>query len=64
MQGRCKDYTFDIFCDLFIKDKHKLFDKGNLDGKHQAYLIKTKGRKNSKERGYTDVSSGKQECLD
>ena len=39
-----KDYTFDVFGDLLIKDKQNLFDEGNLGGKHQPHLLKSKGK--------------------
>ena len=35
-----------------------------LYGKHQAHLLKIKGKKNYKERGCTNISINKQECLD
>lgn len=31
-----KDYTFDVLCDLLIKDQQKLLDEGKLGSKHQA----------------------------
>ena len=37
-----KDYTFGTFCDLLIKDQHKLLDEGKLGGKHQAHSLKGK----------------------
>ena len=37
-----KDYSFDVFCDLFIRDQHKLLNEGKLGGKQQDHLIKGK----------------------
>ena len=54
-----KDYTFDVFCDLLIKDQQKLLDEGRLGGKHQAHLLKSKGKMNYKERGCIDTSGSK-----
>ena len=59
-----KDYTFDVFCDLLIKDQQKLFDEGNLGGKHKDHLLKIKGKSNYKERGHTNASGSKYECFD
>ena len=28
-----KDYSFDVFCDLLIRDQKKLLDEGKLGGK-------------------------------
>ena len=38
-----KDYSFDEFCDLLIRDKKKLLDEGKLGGKKQDHFIKGKG---------------------
>lgn len=54
-----KDYNFDIFCDLLIKDQQKLLDEGKLGGKHQAHLLKSKGKQTYNERGCINVFGGK-----
>lgn len=59
-----KDYTVDVFCDLLIKDQQKLFDEGNLGGMHQDHFLKSKGKKNYKERGCIDAFGSLQECID
>ena len=40
-----KDYSFDVFCDLLIRDQQKLLDEGKLGGKQQAHFLKGKGKK-------------------
>lgn len=52
-----KDYTFDVFCDLLIKDQQKLFDEWNFGDKHKAHLLKRKGKKNYEERGCANISN-------
>jgi hypothetical protein len=59
-----KDYTFDTLCGLLINDQHRLLDEGKLGGKHQAHLLKGKGKMNYKERGCSDAPVHRQECLD
>ena len=59
-----KDYTFDVLCELLIKDQQKLFDEGKLGGKNQPHLLKSKGKKKYKERGCIDIFDSEQECLD
>ena len=39
-----KDYNFDVFYDLLIKDQQKLLDEGKLGSKHQAHFLKRKGK--------------------
>ena len=39
-----KDYFFDVFCDLLIRDQQKLLDEGKLGAKQQAHLVKGKGK--------------------
>jgi hypothetical protein len=39
-----KDYSFEFFCELLITDQHRFLEKGNLGGKHQAHLLKGKGK--------------------
>lgn len=34
-----KDYTFDVFFDLLIKDEEKFIDEGKLSGKHQSHFL-------------------------
>lgn len=46
-----KDYTFDMFCELLIKDQLKFHDEGKLGGNYQAHLLKGKVKHNDKERG-------------
>ena len=50
-----KDYSFDVFCDLLIRDQQKLLDKGNLGGKHQAHFLKGEGTNINKDRGCANV---------
>lgn len=57
------DYSFDVFCDLFIRDQQKLLDEGKLGLKQQAYLLKEKGKQNYKDRGRVDSFGPRQECL-
>ena len=52
-----KDYSFDVVCDLLIRDKQKLIEEGNIVGKPQDHLMKGKGNKNYKDRSSTDGSS-------
>jgi hypothetical protein len=40
-----------------------LLDEGKLGGKHQAHLLKGKGKMNYKERGHFDALVHRQECL-
>jgi hypothetical protein len=47
-----KDYSFDTLCVLLINDQHGLLDEGKRVGKHQAHLLKGKGKMNYKERGH------------
>jgi hypothetical protein len=51
-----KDYSFDVFCDLLIRDQQKLLDEWKLVSKHQDQLLKEKGKKINKDRGRDDVS--------
>jgi hypothetical protein len=46
-----KDYTFEAFNDLLINSQHILLDEGKLGRKHEAHLIKGKGKSNHKQRG-------------
>ena len=46
-----KDYSFDVSCDLLIRDHPKLLDEGKLGGKQQAYLLKGKGK-----QAYKDIT--------
>ena len=32
-----KDYTFDVYCDLLIKDQQKILYEGKHGGKNQAH---------------------------
>lgn len=41
-----------------------MLDEGKLGGKNQAYLLKSKGKQNYKERVRTNASSSRQECFD
>jgi hypothetical protein len=50
-----KDYTFEVFYGLLINDQHRLLDKGKPGGKHQAHLLKGKGKVNHKEIGQYDT---------
>ena len=50
-----KDYSFDVFCDLLIRDKQKLLDEGNLGDKYRAHLFKGNGKQNYKDKGCVDV---------
>jgi hypothetical protein len=45
-----KDYSFDVFCDLLIRDQQNLLDEGKLGGKQQAHLLNGKIKKNYKDR--------------
>ena len=29
-----RDYSFEVFCDLLIRDQKKLLDEGKVGGKH------------------------------
>ena len=49
-----KDFTFDTFCDLLMKDQHKFLEEGKLGGKNQAHLLKRKVKPNPKEHGHED----------
>ena len=57
-----KDYSFGVFCDLLIRDKHKFLDEGNLGGKKQARFLKGKGKNNYKDRGCVDGYGPRHEC--
>jgi len=46
-----KDYTFDSFCDLFIRTLENFLDKDEIDINKHYHFIKGKGRKN-----YRDIS--------
>lgn len=37
-----KDYFFDVFCDLWIRDQQKLIEEGKICGNQQAHLMKGK----------------------
>ena len=50
-----KDYSFDVFCDLLIRDQQKLLDQGKIGAEHQAHLLKGKGNKIYKDRGCANV---------
>jgi hypothetical protein len=54
-----KDYSFEVFCELLITDQHRLLEEGNLGGKHQAHLLKGKGKMDSRNRVQTDASAHK-----
>ena len=58
-----KDYFFDVFYDLFIRDQKMFLDEGNLGGKQQAHFLKGKGNKINKDRGRVDDYGPRQECL-
>ena len=49
-----KDFTFDIFCDLLIKDQHKFLEEGKLGTKHQAHFLKSNIKQTYKEHGCLD----------
>ena len=51
-----KDYSFDVFCDLLIKDKQKFIDEGKLGGKQQANFLNGKGKQIYKDRGCANGS--------
>ena len=51
-----KDYSFDVICDLLIRDKEKLHDEGNLGSKQQAHFLKGNGKHIYKDRGRIDDS--------
>ena len=59
-----KDYSFDVFCDLLIRDQQKLLDEGKLGGKQQAHLLNRKGKQIYKDRGRIYYSRPRKECLD
>jgi hypothetical protein len=50
-----KDYSFDIFCDLLIRDQQKLLDEGKLGDKHQDHLFKGKGKNIYNDRGHVNI---------
>lgn len=58
-----KDYSFNVFCDLFIRDQLKFLDEGNLGGRQKTHFPKGKGQQIYKDRGCVDSSSPRQECL-
>ena len=37
-----KDYSFDVFCDLLIRDQHKFLHEVNIGSKQQYHFIKEK----------------------
>jgi hypothetical protein len=41
-KGDNKNYSFDVLCDLLIRDQHKFLDEGKLGGKQQAHFLKGK----------------------
>lgn len=49
-----KDYSFNDFFDLLIRDQHDLLDEGNLGGKQQADLLNGKGKHIYKDRVRTN----------
>ena len=58
-----QDYSFDVFCDLLIRDHQKLLDEGKLGGKQQDNFLNGKTKQISKDRGRVNGSSPQQECL-
>jgi hypothetical protein len=54
-----KDYTFEYFCGLLITDQHRLLGEGKLGGKHQAHLLKGKGKMDPRDRVQFDASTQK-----
>ena len=59
-----KDYSFDVICDLLIRDQQKLLDEWKLGHKQQAQLLKWKHKEAYKDRIHTYGSSPWQEYLD
>jgi hypothetical protein len=39
-----KDYSFDVFSDLYIRDQQKFLDEGNIGAKQQDHFLKGKGK--------------------
>jgi hypothetical protein len=54
-----KDYTFEALCGLLITDQHRLLEEGKLGGKHQAHLLKGKGKMDPRDRVWFDASTQK-----
>ena len=52
-----RDYSFEVFCDLLIRDQKKLLDEGKVGGKHWAHFLKGKYKYIYKDRICINVSS-------
>ena len=46
-----KDYSFNVFCNFFIRDQHKFLNEGKLGGKQQTHLLKGKDKNIYKYKG-------------
>ena len=59
-----KDYSFDYFYGLLIREQNKLFDEGKHEVKQQSHFLKGKYRHNYRERGWKYNKDKERYCID